>query len=92
MTGVEPVTSRLEGEVTELFTTALTRTVACYLATESQNNLSEGRYRFFASTPNYCENFSWSWQRDLNPRPPDYKSGALPLSYASETSTVFQSV
>jgi hypothetical protein len=21
---------------------------------------------------------SWSWRRDLNPRPPDYKSGALP--------------
>ena len=20
----------------------------------------------------------WSWRRDLNPRPPDYKSGALP--------------
>jgi hypothetical protein len=22
--------------------------------------------------------FYWSWRRDLNPRPPDYKSGALP--------------
>ena len=21
---------------------------------------------------------TWSWRRDLNPRPPDYKSGALP--------------
>jgi hypothetical protein len=25
-----------------------------------------------------------SWRWDLNPQPPDYKSGALPLSYASE--------
>ncbi len=24
-----------------------------------------------------------SWRRDLNPRPSDYKSDALPLSYAS---------
>ena len=24
-----------------------------------------------------------SWRWDLNPQPPDYKSGALPLSYAS---------
>src|SRR6185436_8290442 len=22
---------------------------------------------------------SWSWRWDLNPRPPDYKSGALPV-------------
>ncbi len=26
-----------------------------------------------------------SWRRDLNPRPADYKSAALPLSYASKT-------
>jgi hypothetical protein len=26
---------------------------------------------------------AWSWRRDLNPRPADYKSAALPLSYAS---------
>jgi hypothetical protein len=26
-----------------------------------------------------------SWRWDSNPQPPDYKSGALPLSYASET-------
>lgn len=26
---------------------------------------------------------SWSWRRDLNPQPPHYKCGALPLSYAS---------
>ena len=25
----------------------------------------------------------WSWRRDSNPRPSDYKSDALPLSYAS---------
>jgi hypothetical protein len=26
---------------------------------------------------------NWSWRWDSNPQPPDYKSGALPLSYAS---------
>src|SRR3990170_2988079 len=26
----------------------------------------------------------WSWREDLNPRPADYKSAALPLSYASD--------
>jgi hypothetical protein len=26
---------------------------------------------------------SWSWRWDLNPQPADYKSAALPLSYAS---------
>lgn len=29
---------------------------------------------------------SQSWRWDLNPQPPDYKSGALPLSYTSKTS------
>jgi hypothetical protein len=33
------------------------------------NSLPEIRFRTFAY---------WSWRRDLNPRPPDYKSGALP--------------
>src|SRR6202023_2497812 len=28
-----------------------------------------------------------SWRRDLNPRPSDYKSDALPLSYASAAQT-----
>src|SRR5271167_4453674 len=28
-----------------------------------------------------------SWRRDLNPRPSDYKSDALPLSYASPAQT-----
>ena len=27
--------------------------------------------------------WEWSWRRELNPRPADYKSAALPLSYAS---------
>src|SRR4029450_6660367 len=27
---------------------------------------------------------AWSWRRELNPRPADYKSAALPLSYASD--------
>src|SRR4051794_26999467 len=33
-----------------------------------------------------CGRFSgdWSWRRELNPRPADYKSAALPLSYASD--------
>jgi hypothetical protein len=26
----------------------------------------------------------WSWRWDSNPQPADYKSAALPLSYASE--------
>jgi hypothetical protein len=33
------------------------------------NPLPQIRFRTFAY---------WSWRRDLNPRPPDYKSGALP--------------
>ena len=28
---------------------------------------------------------SWSWRRDLNPRPPDYKSGALPTELRQQT-------
>ena len=28
--------------------------------------------------PGYLEPFVWSWRRDLNPRPADYKSAALP--------------
>ena len=27
----------------------------------------------------------WSWRRDLNPRPPDYKSGALPTELRQQT-------
>ncbi len=26
------------------------------------------------------DDHTWSWQRDLNPQPPDYKSGALPVA------------
>ena len=29
----------------------------------------------------------WSWRRDSNPQPADYKSAALPLSYASSRSS-----
>ncbi len=28
---------------------------------------------------------NWSWRRDLNPRPPDYKSGALPAELRQPT-------
>ena len=31
--------------------------------------------------------YGQSWRRDLNPRPADYKSAALPLSYASPAQT-----
>ena len=34
----------------------------------------------------------WSWRRDLNPRPADYKSAALPLSYASDKLQGYQSL
>ncbi len=33
----------------------------------------------------------WSWRRELNPRPADYKSAALPLSYASDKRQLYQS-
>ena len=33
----------------------------------------------------------WSWRRELNPRPADYKSAALPLSYASDKPRLYQS-
>ncbi len=29
----------------------------------------------------------WSWRRDLNPRPPDYKSGALPTELRQRRGT-----
>jgi hypothetical protein len=29
----------------------------------------------------------WSWRRDLNPRPPDYKSGALPTELRQHSGT-----
>ena len=32
-----------------------------------------------------------SWRRDLNPRPADYKSAALPLSYASPAQSTYYS-
>jgi hypothetical protein len=32
----------------------------------------------------------WSWRRELNPRPADYKSAALPLSYASDKTRYYQ--
>ena len=32
--------------------------------------------------------FQWSWRWGLNPRPPPYQGGALPLSYASRSSAV----
>ena len=32
----------------------------------------------------------WSWRRELNPRPADYKSAALPLSYASDKPRLYQ--
>ena len=30
---------------------------------------------------------TWSWRRDLNPRPPDYKSGALPTELRQHSGT-----
>ena len=30
-----------------------------------------------------CHNLFWSWRRESNPQPADYKSAALPLSHAS---------
>src|SRR5580700_7692398 len=32
-----------------------------------------------------CLIVCWSWRRDLNPRPPDYKSGALPTELRQQT-------
>ena len=34
----------------------------------------------------------WSWRQELNPQPTDYKSVALPLSYASERAPVYAMV
>ena len=31
--------------------------------------------------------FAWSWRRESNPQPADYKSAALPLSHASKLAT-----
>ncbi len=40
-----------------------------------------------SSPPQRRYNSKISWRRDLNPRPSDYKSDALPLSYASAAQT-----
>ncbi len=46
------------------------------------------RCAFYGNSPD-CRAQSWSWRRDLNPRPSDYKSDALPaeLRQHSENST-----
>jgi len=36
--------------------------------------------------------YGQSWRRDLNPRPADYKSAALPLSYASLAQTRYDTL
>ena len=36
------------------------------------------------TSPNIMNRLFWSWRWDLNPQPADYKSAALPLSYASK--------
>jgi hypothetical protein len=50
---------------------------------ENVRRVSVGKTCYAAIKPAACRNSSlrchyWSWRRDLNPRPPDYKSGALP--------------
>ena len=35
-------------------------------------------------TTHHCPLSFWSWRWDSNPQPADYKSAALPLSYASK--------
>jgi hypothetical protein len=40
-------------------------------------------FAFLSLKPTGCEPIRRSWRRDLNPQPPVYKTGALPLSYAS---------
>ena len=49
------------------------------------------RLFFFAKNPasatSTTRRSNLSWRRDLNPRPSDYKSDALPLSYASPAQT-----
>ncbi len=56
---------------------ALTRTIKPKLLLA--DTARRGRTSRYNQTSLLCfaENF-WSWRRDLNPRPPDYKSGALP--------------
>jgi hypothetical protein len=48
------------------------------------NSLS---FVYRSSPPQHRYNSKISWRRDLNPRPSDYKSDALPLSYASAAQT-----
>src|SRR5580658_1692859 len=36
-----------------------------------------------------CSVVLWSWRRDLNPRPPDYKSGALPTELRQHSGTAY---
>src|SRR4029453_10180786 len=44
-----------------------------------------------ATKPLRTPHDGWSWRRELNPRPADYKSAALPLSYASDKPRLYQS-
>jgi hypothetical protein len=39
------------------------------------------------SRPAFPASFKWSWRRDLNPRPSDYKSDALPAELRQPIST-----
>ena len=45
---------------------------------------SEPRCVHSGTSPPRGSGGGWSWRRELNPRPADYKSAALPLSYASD--------
>lgn len=68
-------------------------------------DLQSAAFDRFATSPTFCcmecaafdtyrgrKSERWSWRRDLNPRPADYKSAALPLSYASPAQTHYDTL
>ncbi len=82
-TGLEPATNSLEGcdSTTELLPP---RTPWMWWREEDSNlrssqgaaDLQSAAINHSAISPNELDR--WSWRRDLNPRPSDYKSDALP--------------
>ena len=46
----------------------------------SPTDLQSAPFSHLGTSPRYA--FKWSRRWDLNPQPADYKSAALPLSYA----------
>jgi hypothetical protein len=57
---------------------ARSRTLVICVRRDRKLSCMRGKRLFSASTLRVLQRSGWSWRRDLNPRPADYKSAALP--------------